>query len=252
MLILISPAKKQNFDTQAPTDLTTSLVFPSEITKLVKTVKQYSPAELGKLMSTSTKLSELNYQRYQGFHFSDNNEKQSLWAFQGDVYKSLDAASFNQQDIQFAQENLVMLSGLYGLLRPCDLMKPYRLEMKTALQNNQGKDLYQFWGAKLTDTLNQWLEPRSKKTIINLASSEYFKAIQPKNINGNVITIDFKENKDGQFKTIGIFAKRARGLMARYIIKHQITNPDNLKNFGENGYQFDATLSNENKMVFCR
>lgn len=256
MLILLSPAKNQDFSQSAPTAQTSSITFKTEVDTLVQLLKTYRLAELSKLMSISSKLSELNYQRYQDFklfaHPVKDKTKQALWAFSGDVYKSLDAASFDDADIAFAQDHLVLLSGLYGLLRPLDLIHPYRLEMKTVLKNPQGKDLYQFWGTKLTNQLNQWVSKQANKTIINLASSEYAKAIQPKEIKGNFINIDFKENKGGQLKTIGLMAKRARGLMARYIIKHQITDPSLLKNFGEAGYQYDQSLSDQHKMVFCR
>lgn len=255
MLVLISPAKSQDFDTPAPVGTTTQPVFQQQIAELVNVCRQLSPTELSKLMSISAKLADLNHQRYQNFatdRYDLSNAKQALFAFQGDVYKGLDASTLDQTAVNFAQDHLVMLSGLYGLLRPLDLMQPYRLEMKTKLNNAKGKDLYTFWADQLTQQLDKWLQTHNEPTIINLASNEYFHAIQPKAINGRVLTIDFKEAKDGQLKTIGIHAKRARGLMARYIMAHQMTQSEPLKHFAEAGYQFQAELSQTDRWVFAR
>ena len=255
MLVLISPAKSQDFDTPPPIDNTTQPVFQQQIAKLVDVCRQLDKTELARLMSISEKLAALNHQRYQTFNpdqYDHHNAKQALFAFQGDVYKGLDAQSLDSGTIVFAQEQLVMLSGLYGLLRPLDLMQPYRLEMKTKLNNAKGKDLYAFWGTQLTEQLNQWLQSHEEPTVVNLASNEYFHVIMPKMIDGRVLTIDFKETKDGQLKTIGIHAKRARGLMARYIMTHRITHSEPLKRFGEAGYQFQADLSQSDRWVFVR
>ena len=252
MLILLSPAKNQDFTNPAPVQDYSDISFPTDTAELVTELKKYSPEKLGDLMSISPKLSELNYQRFHDFNTDKSPTKQVLFAFQGDAYKSLNAASLSGDDIAFAQQHLVMLSGLYGLLRPLDLIHAYRLEMKTKLANPKGKDLYQFWGDKLTKQLNTWLANTENNTVINLASGEYSKAIDFKQISGQVITIDFKELKDDQYKTIGLFAKRARGAMARYIICHQITEPKSLENFAELGYKYNPELSISNKMVFCR
>ena len=255
MLVLLSPAKNQDFKVKAPTDQSTQITFKGEVAELVDCLRQYDVKGLGKLMSISDKLARLNFDRLKTFHlahFGLDNAKQALFAFQGDVYKGLDAASLTEQDITFAQDHIVMLSGLYGLLRPLDLMQAYRLEFKTKLPNPKGKDLYAFWGDKLTQQLNQWLQQQDQKIVINLASNEYYHAIQPQNIAGDVIDIDFKEHKDGQFKTIGIYAKRARGMMARHIIRHQIVDVDGLKTFAEAGYAFNDDMSSTHKLAFTR
>jgi len=255
MLALLSPAKSQDFDTPAPITQTTQPTFKTEIKTLVDTCRQLNKAEIAKLMHISPKLAQLNYERFQNFdtaHFDQINAKQSLFSFQGDVYKGLDAASLTEEDIKFAQQSLVMISGLYGLLRPLDLMQPYRLEMKTSLKNPRGKDLYAFWGNTLSQQLNTWLGSHTNKTIINLASNEYWRAINNKILDADIIQIDFKEAKDGSFKTIGIHAKRARGLMARHIIRHQLNSPNALKHFTEAGYVYNTELSKPNHLVFTR
>ena len=255
MLALLSPAKKQDFDTKAPTDKSTQITFQAEAAELVDCLHQYDVRGLSQLMSISDKLAKLNFDRFKTFHFTHfglDNAKQALFAFQGDVYKGLDADNLTEQDILFAQDHIVMLSGLYGLLQPLDLIQPYRLEMKTKLKNHKGNNLYTFWGEKLTHKLNQWLNQQDDKIIVNLASNEYFHAIQPHHIKGSVVDIDFKEHKNGQFKTIAIYAKRARGLMARHIIRHQITDVGNLKTFAEAGYTFNDAMSLPHKLVFTR
>lgn len=255
MIILLSPAKNQNFDNPAPTDQFTHITFQEEVNTLVKCLRQYDAEGLGKLMSISDQLSELNYQRLQTFNeenFDLQHAKQALFAFQGDSYKALNANTLTAKNIAYAQQCLVMLSGLYGLLRPLDLIQAYRLEMKTKLENPKGKDLYAFWGDALTNKLNQWLQQYDNKLLINLASNEYYRAITPNKIAAKVIDIDFKEQHHGQFKTIGIHAKRARGLMARHIICHQIEHVDDLMSFSEAGYQFNQNVSTDNQLTFTR
>lgn len=261
MLMILSPAKSQDFENASPVGAFTEPVFGAETAELVQCLRQYDAKGLSQLMSISDKLGQLNFERYEGFVLPSPplpnrergvNSKQAMFVFTGDVYKGLDANTLTEEDIQFAQDHLVMLSGLYGLLRPLDLMQPYRLEMKTKLPNPQGKDLYAFWGSQLTDQLNTWLAQQENPVLVNLASNEYAGAVDFKKIQGTVVTVDFKENKNGAFKTIGIHAKRARGLMARHIIRHGLTDIESLKTFSEAGYQFNAELSTTDNMVFTR
>jgi cytoplasmic iron level regulating protein YaaA (DUF328/UPF0246 family) len=201
-------------------------------------------------MSISEKLAKLNQARFQSFSvpFNLNNAKQALLAFKGDVYSGLDAGTFSAQDFQFAQRNLRILSGLYGVLKPLDLIQPYRLEMGTRLHTSQGKNLYKFWADKIAKTLNK----DTAKTLINLASNEYFKGIDTQALNANIIHIVFKERKNNTHKVIGIHAKRARGLMVRFVIKNQLTQPEKLKKFTEAGYCFNTEMSNKEQWVFTR
>ncbi|MTI30844.1 peroxide stress protein YaaA, partial [Xanthovirga aplysinae] len=221
---------------------------------LVKELKGKSEAEIAQLMNLSEKLATLNFERFQEFHFpfSIENAKQALLAFKGDVYTGFDLDNYSEEDFHFAQDHIRILSGLYGLLKPMDLIQPYRLEMKTPLTNPRGKDLYKFWGNRITNLLNQQLEEQKEKILVNLASNEYFKAIDTKSINGRIITPIFKENKNGHYKVIGLFAKKARGAMADYIIKNQMEEVEYLKAFTEGGYIFNEELSKTNEWVFTR
>ena len=201
-------------------------------------------------MSLSEKLSKLNYDRYKSFPTSLNldNAKQAILAFKGDVYSGIDASSMSQDELEFAQDNLRMISGLYGVLRPLDLIAPYRLEMSTKLVNEMGNNLYQFWGDKISRVINE----DESEVIINLASNEYFKAIDKKSLNAEIINIIFKENKGGEYKVIGIYAKRARGLMARYMIDNKVLSPEGLKNFSLEGYRYRDNLSDNLNWTFTR
>ena len=201
-------------------------------------------------MSLSDKLSKLNFDRFQAFKtsFSLDNSKQALLAFKGDVYNGINASSFSLQDLDFAQQNVRMLSGLYGVLRPLDLIQPYRLEMGTRLSNAQGNNLYDFWGSDISKILNE----DEKKLIVNLASNEYFKAIDKKILKAQILDIVFKEKKKDTYKVIGIYAKRARGLMINYIIRNRLTDAEALKDFSDEGYRFDNDLSSESSWVFLR
>lgn len=239
MKIIISPAKSLDFETAPPLNKHTQPAFLDESAKLIEQMREYSPEEIGKLMKISDKLAELNYQRFSDWQtpFTANNAKQSIYAFTGDVYTGLDATSLSAEEIDFAQDHLRILSGLYGLLKPLDLMQAYRLEMGTRLKPS----LYDFWAGKLTKDLGDEL-------VVNLASNEYFKAVKPK----NVLNIDFKENKDGELKIVGIYAKKARGLMTRYIIQNKITSPAKIKNFDVDGYEFREDLSDDGHFVFAR
>lgn len=243
MKILLSPSKTLDFDTDAKFLNSTQPQFLPDSEELVKVMKGYSADDIKNLMKVSDKIAQLNFDRYQNFKtpFSNDNAKPCIFAFRGDVYDGLRAEEFEREDIEFAQEHLRILSGLYGLLKPMDLMQAYRLEMGTKLKNPRGKDLYAFWGDKITEEIGDDL-------VINLASNEYFKAVKPKNL----INVEFKENKDGQLKIIGLFAKKARGMMARYIIQNKITNPEDIKSFDHSGYEFREELSDGTNFVFAR
>lgn len=244
MLMLISPAK--TLDTTTPPALADCTIpdFLDRSGELVAILRQQSPQQLAKLMSLSDKLAWLNFERYQSWQpsFTPDNAKQAVLQFMGDVYEGLDAASLNPQQFDYLGDHLRILSGLYGLLRPLDLMQPYRLEMGTALPNPRGKDLYAFWGDALTDAVNA-LNPG---VVVNLASNEYFKAINPKKLACPVITPVFEDWSGGRFKIVSFYAKRARGLMVRWAALNAVTDPLQLKDFDLEGYRFDAAASDEN------
>lgn len=254
MLVILSPAKKQNFDPMALSIEPTNIKFSEQAKELIHSLRHYTPQQLKELMSISESLANLNFERFKDFdteaYVFNKNAKPALFAFQGDAYQSLDAKSLTDQSLRYAQTHLALLSGLYGLLRPLDLIQPYRLEMKTKLPNCKGKDLYHFWGEQITQALNEQLSHHSQKILLNLASSEYFSAIQPQKINADVVTVDFKTQKGTQLKTIGILAKRARGAMARFIIENQADTLEMIKAFKEDGYHYRADLSTHNKLVF--
>jgi cytoplasmic iron level regulating protein YaaA (DUF328/UPF0246 family) len=254
VLIVISPAKKLDYETPAVIAKSTKPVFLDQSAKLIDTLRDYSALDLAELMKLSMKLAELNFGRYYDWKpkYTKKESKQSLLAFKGDVYAGMDADSFSDDDFAFAQDHLRILSGLYGLLRPLDLMMPYRLEMGTRLENERGKNLYEFWGEQITDALNKQLKAQGDDVLINLASNEYYKSVKPKLLNARVITPQFKENKDGAYKMIGIFAKKARGLMSRYVIQNKISEPNDLKKFRVDGYKYNAPLSQGDQWVFTR
>ena len=253
MIIVISPSKTLDF---SPNSFHTH-TLPRQLKQsqeLIDTAKQLSPEDLANLMKISEKLSQLNWQRYQDFQqpFTLNNAKQALLAFKGDVYAGIDSDNYSEEDFSFAQQHLRILSGLYGALRPLDLIQPYRLEMGTRLQNSHGKNLYEFWDTQVTELLNQDFVDTTTPVLINLASTEYFKVIKPKILNANILTLAFKENKSGVYKTIGIHAKRARGLMTDFIIKNRLTEIDEIKAFTKGNYAYNESLSSDKEWVFCR
>lgn len=254
MLIILSPAKTLDFETPAPTTKFTQPELLDQSKKLIAVLKKYSKDDIAQLMGLSDNLAILNFERFQTFKtpFTTKNAKQALFAFKGDVYEGLQADDFKEADCHFAQKHLVMLSGLYGVLRALDLMQAYRLEMGTALKTNAGKNLYEFWGTAITEQLNQYLKAAKSEVLVNLASNEYFKAVQPNALHATIITPVFKDYQKGTYKTVGLFAKRARGMMARYIIKNRITGVENIKGFTEGGYAFDGKLSKGNDWVFKR
>jgi len=252
MKIVISPAKSLDFETAVPTTQFTEGIFLNEAEKLNAVLKKKSPKKLAELMSVSPKLSELNWQRNQDWQlpFTLDNARQAVFAFKGDVYIGLDAYSLPLDKMNQLQNKLRILSGQYGILKPLDLMQPYRLEMGTKLKVGQKDNLYQYWGSKVTDELNSELV--DDEVLLNLASNEYFKVIKPKLLKVPIITPVFKDYKDGKLKMISFFAKKARGLMVRYIIDHAIEKVEDLKGFNYDGYAFDANLSNEKELVFTR
>jgi uncharacterized protein len=254
MLIVISPAKTLDYDTAPITEEFTQPEFLKESRKLISELKKLSPAEISSLMKVSDKIGHLNFLRFNDWKtpFTLKNAKQALLAFKGDVYTGIDAETFSKQDLKFAQKHLRMLSGLYGVLRPLDLMQAYRLEMGTQFENKQGKDLYEFWGAKITDQINKDLKASKSKYLINLASNEYFKSLQADDIDAEIIVPVFKDYKNGQYKIISFFAKKARGLMSAYIIKNRIKNPEDIKKFNIDGYKFSKSESKDNNWVFLR
>ena len=254
MLLLVSPAKDLDYQPLAKQIQPSQPQLLEHSQQLAAICKTLTPADLSSLMHISDKLAGLNVARFAQWQppFTEQNAKAALFAFNGDVYQGLDALSLTDDDIAFAQQHLRILSGLYGVLRPLDLMQPYRLEMGTKLANPQGKDLYAFWQDTITPLLNQQLAALNTDVVVNLASQEYFKAVKAKQLNGKVITPLFKDYKNGQYKIISFFAKKARGLMARYIIQQRLTRPEQLQQFDLAGYQFSAEQSSANELVFLR
>ena len=226
MLTVISPAKTLDFDTPTVTDAYTQPAHLTQSRKLVRRMRQLSGQELSKLMGVSSNIADLNQQRFKKWKtpFKPENARQAIFAFKGDVYIGLDAYSMTAQNVDFAQDHLRILSGLYGILRPLDLMQPYRLEMGIRIDTDVANNLYQFWDERITKTLNQELKQSASNTLINLASNEYFKSIKPKLLKAEVITPVFKDYNKGSYQVIGFFAKKARGLMARYLMDNEIDN----------------------------
>lgn len=254
MLMVISPAKTLDFESPLATQRYTQPALLEESQKLIALARKLSPADIGSLMHISDKLAVLNAQRFNDWQpdFTPDNARQAILAFKGDVYTGLQAETFSEKEFDFAQQHLRMLSGLYGLLRPLDLMQAYRLEMGIKLANPAGKDLYSFWGEKLTLALNDALADQGDDVLINLASDEYFKAVKPKLLKGEIVKPVFLDEKNGTFKVISFYAKKARGLMSRYIIEHRLSKPAQLKKFDVDGYVFDAEASKGNELVFKR
>ena len=255
MLAILSPAKTLDFDSPLTTDQHSAPEFTKESTALIKTLRQLEPSDIGSLMGISDKLAVLNHNRYAHWSakFDDaSGARASLLAFKGDVYLGLDAQTLSKRDFTWAQKRLRVLSGLYGLLRPLDRIHPYRLEMGTALRNTAGKDLYEFWGGKVTQALNKALAGQRSKVLINLASNEYYKVVQAQNIDGRIVTINFKEWRRDAYRFVSFSAKKARGLMARYMIDHRAERADDLKAFDVEGYAFNEELSSRDEWIFTR
>lgn len=254
MLILISPAKTLDYQSDLATQRYTQPELLAYSQQLIDVARTLSEPQIASLMRISDKLASLNATRFHEWqpNFSPDNARQAILAFKGDVYTGLQAERFSEEDFDFAQQHLRMLSGLYGVLRPLDLMQPYRLEMGIRLNNPQGKDLYQFWGSVITDTLNQALANQGDKVLINLASDEYYKSVKPAQLDAEVIKPVFLDEKNGTFKVISFYAKKARGLMTRYIIENKLTHPEQLTAFNLEGYYFDKSASGQNEWVFKR
>jgi len=250
MIILLSPAKSLDFNCEFPKNISLSEpYFALEALQLVEVIQNYSVPDLMKLMGISQKLAELNFKRFQDFKLNSYHSKPCIFAYNGDVYDGMDIQNYNHQQLEFTNDNLRIISGLYGLLKPFDLIQPYRLEMSTNLANKNGKNLYLFWGNKITELLNK---DTASDTIINLASQEYSSAIAPAKLNKNLINIQFKENTGGIYKDIGIYSKNARGIMANFIIQNYIKSPNDLKNFDLSGYKFCSKTSSKNEYIFVR
>ncbi|MDX9695632.1 MAG: peroxide stress protein YaaA [Bacteroidales bacterium] len=254
MIHILSPAKTLDYNNSIQTSKYTQPELLSDSKILMDQLKKYNPADLEKLMSINKELASLNFERNLSwrFPFTPDNSKQALTVFKGQVFIGLEANTLTEKELLFAQDHLRILSGLYGVLRPLDLIQPYRLEMGIDLNNSRGKNLYKFWGTKLTQIINAELKKQKSKVLINLASNEYFKAINPNLINGTIITPVFKEAKGNEFKQVTIYAKTARGYMSRFIIKHRIENPEDLKTFDTAGYLYNSDLSDQQNWVFTR
>ncbi|MBT5073107.1 MAG: peroxide stress protein YaaA [Kordiimonadaceae bacterium] len=254
MIVVVSPAKKLDFVSDEIRPNWSKPDYLEQSEKLIKSVRKLSRKKIAGLMNLSDNLADLNYERYRDFElpFTPANARQAVYAFKGDTYIGLDVDSLSEDDLNFAQDHFRILSGLYGMLRPLDLIQAYRLEMGCRLNTPRKKNLYDFWGSELTDGLNQLLKEQKTDVVINCASQEYFKSIREKELNGRVVTPVFKFVKDGMVKSPGMMAKRARGMMARYIIQNKIEDVQKLKKFNLDGYKFQPTLSNDDKMEFHR
>ena len=254
MLILISPAKTLDFETPAPVAEYSLPVFLDNSQALIEVCRDLTPLQIAALMKVSDKIAGLNAARFASWQqpFTLANSKQALYAFKGDVYTGLDAESLSDDVVHRAQKRLRMLSGLYGLLKPLDLMQPYRLEMGTQLENPRGKNLYEFWGDEITNAINHALPSDEPELIVNLASNEYFKAVKPKQLQGNLVSPVFKDCKNGQYKIISFYAKKARGMMARWLLENNVTEVEQLTQFDVAGYYYSAEQSTAKAPVFLR
>lgn len=254
MFFVLSPAKNLNEKAPAPVKEFTQPDLLAEAEILMRQLRELAPQQIAELMHVSDKIALLNAERNAEWHtpFTPDNAKQAVFMFNGDVYEGIAADTLKPEQIQYLQQHVRLLSGLYGVLRPLDLMQPYRLEMGTAFANTRGKNLYEFWGDIITDLLNDTLAQAGSDILINLASQEYFKSVNTKKLKAHLITPVFKDEKNGKYKIISFYAKRARGLMVRYAAEHNITDPEMLKNFDYEGYSFNAAASNESEWVFMR
>ncbi len=254
MLFLLSPAKSLDYESALPAVTATQPQFVAQSSELIATLKKKTPKQIAELMDLSETLSKLNVDRYKAWTplFTSNNARPAVLAFNGDVYEGLDAKTLKPKDLQWAQDHVAILSGLYGVLRPLDLMQPYRLEMGTSLKHGKKNNLYHFWGTQIADYLNEQLVGQTDPVIVNLASQEYFKSVDRKTLQARVIECVFQDHKNGQYKIISFFAKRARGLMARFAVQHQIKTPAALQAFNLEGYAFAPDVSKPDALVFRR
>jgi cytoplasmic iron level regulating protein YaaA (DUF328/UPF0246 family) len=254
MITLLSPAKTLDFETP---DTITELTIPRfnlEANRLIRILKKKKVEEIKSMMHLSDNLAVLNRKRYKTFskEYTDENSKSAIMAFKGDVYTGLEAETLDKSSLEYVNKHVRILSGLYGLLLPFDRMQPYRLEMGTRLENKKGTNLYHFWGDMISKSLNKELKEMGTDTIVNLASNEYYKAVDKKKLKANVINIDFREEKDGEYQFVSFFAKKARGTMTRYIAENKITNPSDLRGFDYDNYRFEESKSSENSLLFVR
>jgi hypothetical protein len=254
MLMVISPAKTLDYETPPATQRFTQPQYLDHSQELILQLRDLTPAQISELMHVSDKIGGLNAARFGSWNpaFTPENAKQALLAFKGDVYTGLNAQTFSEADFDYAQQHLRMLSGLYGLLRPLDLMMPYRLEMGTKLANARGKDLYAFWGTRISEWLNEALADQGDDVLLNLASNEYFSSVKRSALNARIINTDFKDLKNGQYKIISFYAKKARGMMSRFVIEERINDPAALKQFDVQGYRYSAEQSKPDHLVFLR
>ncbi|BAO45606.1 peroxide stress protein YaaA [Thiolapillus brandeum] len=254
MIVTLSPSKGQDFETPVVLDNATLPAMLDDSLLLIEELRRFNAAQVRQLMDVSENIARLNVDRYQSFSlpFTPDNARPALFAFKGDVYRGIPVEEYDPEDLEFAQQHLRMLSGLYGCLRPLDLIQPYRLEMKTRLKNPRGDNLYQFWGDRLTLCLNQELKKQKEPTLVNLASNEYFKAVKPRLLEGRLLNIAFREEKNGKARVIAVFAKRARGMMTDYIIRNRIEASEALKNFDMEGYAYSEADSDDKQWVFKR
>ena len=254
MIITLSPSKGQDFDTATPSKLFTVPEQLEESQLLINEAKKLDMESVRDLMSVSENISKLNVQRFKDWElpFTINNAKAALFAFKGDVYSGIIKDEYDDDDLAYAQDHLRILSGLYGALRPMDLIQPYRLEMKTKLPNPRGDNLYQFWGEQITDKLNESLQQQEEKTLVNLASNEYYKSVKPKLIDGRILNVSFKEEKDGKSRILAVYAKKARGMMTDFILRNRIEHAEDIKDFGIANYKFSKSESTDDNWVFTR
>lgn len=254
MIITLSPSKGQDFSEPAKTKKHTTPLALEDSQLLIKELRKINTGELQALMDISENIAKLNVGRVKDFKvpFTTSNAKQAIFAFKGDVYSGINIENFSADDLAYAQKHLRMLSGLYGCLRPLDLIQPYRLEMKTKLKNPRGDNLYQFWDELITDSLNKELVKQQEPVLVNLASNEYFKSVKPKLLKGRLLNINFKETKDGKTRIVAIYAKRARGMMTDYILRNRIENPEDMKKFKQGGYKYTKADSDDKQWTFVR
>ena len=254
MLIVISPAKTLDFETPPKVPTFTIPDFLDDSAELIDELRSFEPHRLSELMGISPKLAELNTNRYHAWSvpFTGSNAKQSVLAFKGDVYTGLDADNLSENELQYAQEHLRILSGLYGVLKPLDLMQPYRLEMGTKLKTRRGKDLYDFWQDRINTTINAELHNQEDPVLVNLASNEYFKSVKADKLEARIITPVFKEERNGEYRMITFFVKKARGLMSRYIIRNRLADPEEIRGFDLEDYRYNDALSGADRPVFTR
>ena len=254
MLVLLSPSKTMAFEDDVRADKYTMPAFQQEAEELVEQLRSYSPDDIGELMRVNPKLAKLNFDRFQQYDpdFKHNHARQALLAYRGDVYDGIPVSSYTEEDLDFAQQQVRILSGLYGILKPLDLIQPYRLEMSTKLPNKRGANLYEYWKEQLTDYVNHEIQEGGHEAVINLASEEYFKALDKQALTKPVIAPAFKDQKNGSYKTVAIYAKKARGRMTDFIVRNRITDPDAVQGFDVDGYLYHEVLSSPANPVFTR